>query len=169
MVYVSAMNLIWQYGWRGLARFGAKARICAVGIALAVTPLVGPDGRAAEVLPGPVTADVVKVIDGDTLDVLARVWLGQTVHIRVRIDGVDTPELRGRCAGERAQAQEARSWLVRQLAGRSVALSQVRFGKYAGRVVARVKLDDGQDLSVMLLRAGLARPYDGRKRADWCG
>ena len=163
------MNLIRQYERRRSPRLGAMNLFCAVGLALAVSLFLGPGARAAEVLPGPVAADVVKVIDGDTLDVMARVWLGQTIHVRVRLDGVDTPELRGRCAGERAQAEEARSWLERQLAGRSIALRQVRLGKYAGRVVARVELDDGQDLSVMLLRSGLARPYDGRRRADWCG
>lgn len=163
------MNLIRQYGWRRYPRSGAINLFCAVGLALAVSLSLGPSARAAEVLPGPVAADVVRVIDGDTLDVLARVWLGQTVQVRVRLDGVDAPELRGRCAGERAQAEEVRSWLVRQLAGRSIALRQVRLGKYAGRVVARVELDGGQDLSVMLLQAGLARPYDGRRRADWCG
>ncbi len=163
------MNLNCQYGWHRYGQLGAKIPLWAVGLVLAATLLWSPKVRAAEVLPGPVSANLVKVIDGDTLDVLARVWLGQTVHVRVRLDGVDTPELRGRCAGERAQAEEARSWLVRQLAGRSIALRQVRLGKFAGRVVARVELDDGQDLSVMLLRAGLARPYDGRKRADWCG
>ena len=163
------MNLVRQCGWRRYGRLGAKILFCVVGLVFSTAPFGGPSVRAAEVLPGPVAADVVKVIDGDTLDVLARVWLGQTVHVRVRLDGVDTPELRGRCAGERAQAQEARSWLVRQLAGRTISLRQVRLGKYAGRVVARVELDDGQDLSVMLLRAGLARPYDGRERADWCG
>lgn len=141
----------------------------AAGFVLSMTLFMAPQVHAAEVLPGPVAAEVVKVIDGDTLDVLARVWLGQTVHVRVRLDGIDTPELRGRCEGERVRAREARSWLVSQLAGRSVALRQVRFGKYAGRVVARVELEDGQDLSTMLLRAGLARAYDGRKRADWCG
>ncbi len=169
MVKMPAMKPIRQCGrWR-CGQVGAKFRLCAVGLMFSAALFGGPSVRAAEVLPGPVTAEVVTVVDGDTLDVLARVWLGQTVHIRVRLDGVDTPELRGRCAGERAQAQEARSWLERRLAGRSIALRQVRLGKYAGRVVARVELDDGQDLSDLLLRSGLARPYDGRKRADWCG
>lgn len=163
------MSLIRQYGRRRYGQVGAKILFYAVGLAFSAAQFGGPNVRAAEVLPGPVAADVVKVIDGDTLDVMARVWLGQTIHVRVRLDGVDTPELRGRCAGERAQAEEARSWLERQLAGRSIALRQARLGKYAGRVVARVELDDGQDLSVMLLRSGLARPYDGRRRADWCG
>ena len=103
---------------------------CAVGLALAVSLFLGPSTRAAEVLPGPVAADVVRVIDGDTLDVLARVWLGQTVQVRVRLDGVDAPELRGRCAGERAQAEEVRAWLVRQLAGHSLARRPVRRAAY---------------------------------------
>lgn len=163
------MNLSRQYGRRRYGQLGANILFCAVGLVLSAALFGGPSVRAAEVLPGPVTADVVKVIDGDTLDVSVRVWLGQTVRVRVRLDGVDTPELRGGCADERRQAQAARSWLERQLDGRSIALRQVRFAKYAGRVVARVELDDGQDLSVMLLRAGLARPYDGGKRAGWCG
>ncbi len=163
------MNLIRQYLWRLYRQFEGIMFCGAAGSVLAAAILGGAGARAAEVLPGPVIADVVKVVDGDTLDVSARVWLGQTVRIRVRLDGVDTPELRGRCEGERAQAQEARSWLERQLAGHSIALRQVRFAKYAGRVVARVELDDGQDLSAMLLSAGLARPYHGGKREDWCG
>ena len=164
------MNLIPKYLWRRYRQFEAIAFCGAAGLVLAAALFFWSAGaRAAEVLPGPVIADVVKVVDGDTLDVSARVWLGQTLRIRVRLDGVDTPELRGRCEGERAQAQEARSWLERRLAGHSIALRQVRFAKYAGRVVARVELDDGQDLSAMLLSAGLARPYDGGKRGDWCG
>ena len=53
---------------------------------------------ASEVLPGPIAADVIKVIDGDTLPVRARIWLGQEVEINVRLADVDTPELCGAAA-----------------------------------------------------------------------
>jgi len=47
-------------------------------------------------------------------------------------------------------------------------LEDVRHGKYAGRVVARVILADGQDLSKVLIIENLGVPYDGGKRFAWC-
>ena len=47
----------------------------------------------AEEFPGPVSAVVERVVDGDTLDVRADIWLGQSLNVRVRIAGVDAPEL----------------------------------------------------------------------------
>ncbi len=49
-----------------------------------------------------------------------------------------------------------------------VRLREIRYGKFAGRVLARVETLDGTDLGQGLLAAGLARPYDGRRRASWC-
>ena len=57
--------------------------------------LAGKTPIAAETLRGPIRADVIEVIDGDTLRVRARIWLGQQVEINVRLSDVDTPELRG--------------------------------------------------------------------------
>ena len=50
-----------------------------------------PQRLAEEALAGPVRAVVERVVDGDTVDVRARIWLGQSLTVRVRIDGVDTP------------------------------------------------------------------------------
>ena len=41
-------------------------------------------------------------------------------------------------------------------------------GKYAGRVVADVTLEDGRSLADILITADLARPYDGGTREGWC-
>src|SRR5882672_9907996 len=92
----------------------------------------------AEALQGPVSAVVSRVIDGDTIEVKAAIWLGQTLTIRVRIDGVDAPELEARCAEERRLALAARDFLVRRLDGASVKLTQVTYDKYGGRVRADV-------------------------------
>ena len=56
---------------------------------------------AADRLAGPVQAEVLRVLDGDTGEVEARIWLGQTLRTLVRIRGADTPELHGKCARER--------------------------------------------------------------------
>ena len=123
---------------------------------------------AADELPGPVPAEVLRVIDGDTLVVRARIWLGQDVRTRVRIAGIDAPELSGRCPGERALAVRARARVEDLLAAGEVRLFDVRHGKYGGRVIARVRLDDGRDLGVVLMAAGLARAYAGGRRTTWC-
>ena len=39
--------------------------------------------------------------------------------------------------------------------------------KYGGRVLGHVIID-GQSLSDMLIRAGLARPYHGEAKSSWC-
>lgn len=138
--------------------------LIAVTLALGLAP-----ARTAERLPGPVAARLVEVIDGDTLLVRARIWLGQDLETRVRLDGIDTPETRGRCAEEREMAARATALLRESIAGADIELFDVRFGKYAGRVVARVRTPDGRDLSDLLSRAGLARPYAGGRRGSWCG
>ena len=134
-------------------------------VLLAGAAAVLADG-AREAIAGPIAAEVVDVVDGDTLRVRARIWLGQEVTTLVRLDGVDAPELAASCDSGRRLARRAREF-VRARIGR-VALTDIQFGKYAGRVVARVALADDEDLAGALIGAGLGRPYAGGSRASWC-
>jgi endonuclease YncB( thermonuclease family) len=130
---------------------------------------VSVDGSAAEPLPGPIPAEVVRVIDGDSLAVRAAIWIGQTVETVVRLKGVDAPEVRGACSAEKALAAQATATVAALLRpGDRVLLHEVTTGKFAGRVVARVATEDGRDLATALLVAGLAEPYDGGRRDTWC-
>jgi len=141
----------------------------AAAIALATfAPPLRSGATPREVLPGPVPAELVSVVDGDTVLVSARIWLGQRVTVSVRLAGIDAPEIRGRCASERARARRARDFLIRRMATGRIALADIQYGKYAGRVVARLLDGDGADLGAALLAAGLARPYAGRRRGTWC-
>ena len=126
-----------------------------------------PQLIAAEALAGPVAAIVDRVVDGDTIEVKAAIWLGQTLIVRVRIDGVDAPELEARCPEERKLALAARDFLVRRLDGAPVKLTRVVYDKYGGRVRAGVA-DATGDIGEALLTAGLARPYHGERRETWC-
>ena len=113
--------------------------------------------------------DVVSVYDGDTIRVHAAPWPGVQIETSVRVAGVDTPEIRGRCPAERSAAIAARDFVRELLAGAGdVALLEPIHGLYAGRVVADV-LIDGESLSRLLLAAGHGRPYDGQTaRQPWC-
>lgn len=146
---------------RPARRWSARVVLAAGVVWVAATP-------AGEVLPGPIPARVVEVIDGDTVRVRARIWLGQEIEISVRFDGIDTPERRGKCAEERRLAEAAHAFVAARMDGQAVTLRNVHYGKYAGRVVARAVLPSGEDISQSLISAGLARPYDGRARGGWC-
>lgn len=161
-------------GAGGAASLGSPPRLTGAAILLWLSVIsVAPAAGAEDILTGPVPAVVEDVIDGDTLRVRARIWLGQDLSIYVRLAGVDAPEVRGACARERELAQQAQSFVASSLTpGRdelpSVRLREVRYGKYARRVVARVETEAGLDLSAALLAAGLALPYDGGRRPSWC-
>ena len=127
----------------------------------------GPTGRAGETLPGPQRALLLDVVDGDTIRARARIWLGTDVEILVRLDGIDAPELRGACPEERALAARARHRVENLAAGRELLLRDIRYGKYAGRVLARVE-SGGRDIGAALVAEGLARDYRGGPRRPWC-
>ena len=119
-------------------------------------------------LSGPVQAEVIRVVDGDTIVVRAHVWLGQSIETSVRLDGIDTPEMHSNCQAERKMAEHARDELASLIQHRRVVLYHVRDGKYAGRVLASIKTEDGIDLAHYMLDQGIARPYHGHKRQPWC-
>ncbi len=146
----------------GISSFMAIRALTAAALALAA-------GHAsAETLPGPIAAEVIRVVDGDTLALRARIWIGIDIVVNARIRGIDAPELRGRCATEKALARSARAYLASLAADGRVRLAGIENDKYAGRVLADVVTENGVDLGAAMLESGLARPYDGGARAPWC-
>lgn len=103
---------------------------------------------------------VLRVVDGDTVDV--ELDLGCTVRVRVpvRLEGIDAPE-RGTSAGTAATAY-LRALLP---AGQAVTVQTRKTEKY-GRRLAVIQLDDGDPASVneRLVRDGHATPYQGGRR-----
>ena len=123
----------------------------------------------ADTLAGPISAEVVKVIDGDTIKVRATIWLDQTVVVSVRLRGIDAPELyRPKCEAEKVLAKSAKDSVVSSTpAGSLVTLTDISRDKYGGRVVASVTTARGETLSSQLLARGEAIPIGGPK--PWCG
>lgn len=114
---------------------------------------------------GPVSARVLRIIDGDTLLVRARPWPQYEVETYVRLRGVDAPELKSPCRGERRAAEDARLVLANILpAETEVTLSRISGDKYFGRILADVVSEDGIDPASDLLNAGFVRRYGGGKR-----
>ena len=113
----------------------------------------------------PVPATVISVYDGDTITVEADRW---DEPAKIRLLGVDTPEIDGRCDWEVAAALDARDFVADLALGKAVTLANVdEDGDRYGRVLARVFVA-GEDLTALLIEAGHGRPYDGGKRGSWC-
>jgi len=131
-----------------------------------------PLSFAGDVLAGPIPAKVVHVKDGDSLQVSVHIWLDQIIETTVRLRGIDSPELHGKCPSERQQAKQAKHFLRNRLQQGPhedhVWLYEVQYGKYAGRVLATVIASNGENLSDAMLAAGLARPYQAGSRETWC-
>ena len=107
-----------------------------------------------------ITAAEVQVIDGDTFD-----HGGE----RIRIAGIDTPELNGRCGREIELAGRARQRLRQLLAAGPFELVPAgdrdvdRYGRKLRDVVR-----DGRSIGDTLVAEGLAREWRGYRR-PWCG
>ncbi|MCC7347557.1 MAG: thermonuclease family protein [Variibacter sp.] len=113
-------------------------------------------------------AELIRVVDGDTFEARVRLWPALETTTRIRLRGIDAPELRARCPAERAQAEAAAAALADLLAQGDLRVSAVSLDKYGGRVLARAATRGTPDVGAALLAAGLARPYEGRRREGWC-
>jgi len=113
---------------------------------------------------------IVKVLDGDTIDVLIDLGFDLFKKERVRIAGVDTPEKRTRDLEEKALGIDATNWLKKKLedtiAGEGDELT-IRTelvggtGKY-GRLLGWLYInEDAISLNEQLITEGYAWAYDG--------
>ena len=115
-----------------------------------------------------IVSKVISVYDGDTfrvnIDSLPPI-VGKNIAIRLK--GVDTPEIKGKCQYEKDLALEARDFVRKKLFNaKEIKLNNLQRGKYF-RVVAKVFID-GVSLEKELLDKGLAYKYQGGKKSSWC-
>ena len=139
------------------------------GPPIAPSAAMAPPAAIATSAAARYSADVVRVIDGDTFEARVRAWPGIEVVTKVRLRDIDAPELKGRCVQEGERAQAARDALAAMLAEGSVSIGRVSLDKYGGRVLADASTARTGDVASALLARGHARPYAGRQRQSWCG
>jgi len=114
------------------------------------------------------SVDVIRTIDGDTFE--ARVHLAPDLNLttRVRLRGIDAPELKASCAQEFQMAEVATGALRAMLSEGDVRIFNIGPDKYSGRVVADVVTRRTGNVSTAMLAAGHARSYSGGHRNGWC-
>jgi endonuclease YncB( thermonuclease family) len=112
--------------------------------------------------------DVIRTIDGDTFEARVHLEPGLDLNTRVRLRGIDAPELKASCPQE-LQLAEAATGALRSLLGQGdVAIFNIGPDKYTGRVVADVATRRTASLSTAMIASGHARSYNGGHRNGWC-
>ncbi|MDX9742806.1 MAG: thermonuclease family protein [Arcobacteraceae bacterium] len=112
---------------------------------------------------------VVSVYDGDTFKVNIELYpkiIG--TNILIRVNGIDTPELKGKCSKENLLGKQAK-YFTQYLLNKSkhIELKNTQRDKYF-RIVADVYVDN-KNIANELIENGLAVPYDGgTKTKNWC-
>src|SRR5215467_7069842 len=101
---------------------------------------------------------MVRAVGGDTFEASVQLWLGPAASTKVRLRGIDAPEMKARCAEERTRAEAARDALAGILAEGALTVIRVGLDKYGGRVLADAATGRTPDVSQALLDKGLARP-----------
>jgi micrococcal nuclease len=106
-------------------------------------------------------ASVARVVDGDTIDLDLDLGFSITLRQRVRLIGIDAPEVRTRDAAEKARGQAAAAHVVRwfERPGQ-VLVTTTKDDKY-GRMLADLYREGEPSLCTELLTLGLAVPYRG--------
>lgn len=102
----------------------------------------------------------VVVLDGDTFIVQGE---------RVRVEGINAPELKGKCREENVRALRARSRLIELFEAAKIDIERNGFDRYR-RTLASVSVG-GSAVGDVLMREGLARKWVQRHKGQqepWC-
>ena len=107
-------------------------------------------------------AHVLKVVDGDTIDVNLDLGFEIWHKVRVRLSGIDTPESRTRNKAEKVLGKAA-SARLKELCDEKILLESLGKGKY-GRVLGIPHTLDGKNICSILIKEGHAVEYWGGKK-----
>jgi endonuclease YncB( thermonuclease family) len=104
---------------------------------------------------------VIKVYDGDTITITSKLPYDSSplYKFSVRLNGIDCPEIKGKCETEKEVAKVARDTLSSKIMGKLIQLKNVQTEKY-GRVLAEVWFE-GVCMNTWLVKQRLAVEYDG--------
>lgn len=114
---------------------------------------------------------VVKVYDGDTITIATKfpkVSDSPVYRFSVRLNGIDSAEIKGKTFAEKEQAIIARDALAKLIMDKTVVLKNLSMEKY-GRVLADIYLGD-LHVNQWMLDNKYAVAYDGgtkHRPADW--
>lgn len=109
---------------------------------------------------------IVSVYDADTVTIILDLGFNVSIKEKIRLYGINCPELRTKNEKEKALAIEARDFVRELILGEEVEITVYKKGKY-GRYLAGIFLESGELLNELLIKKGYAREYFGVGKAKW--
>jgi len=110
-------------------------------------------------------ARVISIYDADTMTLEIDLGFHIKITEKVRLMGIDTPELRTKNKKEKKLGYEARDYLRELILNKEVIINTEKKGKF-GRYLVDVYYDD-ININNELIRKGYAKSYDGGKKKKW--
>lgn len=114
-------------------------------------------------------AEVISVYDGDTVTLMIDQGMKHFARVKVRLVGINTPEIRTTDLEEKERGYAAKNFLKDLIEGKTVIVHTVKKGKF-GRWLGVLWLYEedmtelGQSLNDLMIQEGHAVAYDGGKR-----
>ena len=107
--------------------------------------------------------------DGDTCYAILENVPEKLKFVRIRIRGIDTPEIKGKCDNEKALAIEAKNFINKLISeSHSIKLRNLEWGKYGGRIVADLYVDNTDYLVYLKGKPFYILYSGGKKTKNWC-
>jgi len=101
----------------------------------------------------------VKVYDGDTVTVAFNPFNDEKYYLfSVRLNGIDTPELRTKSLEEKNKAIVSRDMLRSLILDKIITIDCKNFDKY-GRIIADIYDVNGNNINKWMLENNFAQPY----------
>ena len=107
-------------------------------------------------------AKLDRVVDGDTIDANINLGFDITIHKRIRLTGIDTPESRTRDLEEKKRGLAAKNRLIELLGSGKFILESREVGKF-GRVLGTLHVGQ-MNINDQLVEEGHAVEYYGGKK-----
>ena len=112
-------------------------------------------------------ATIFKIYDGDTMRIALDDFNGKPTSFKVRVRGIDTPEIRTKSVKEKELALKAKEEVVSHFNLKKCKITCGDWDKY-GRLLVDIENKDGLDLATHLIENKLACKYEGKtKITNW--
>ena len=114
-------------------------------------------------------AEVLSVYDGYTITLMIDQGMKHFARVKIRMIGINTPEIRTKDLEEKKRGYEAKEYLKSRVECKTVLVHTLKKGKFGRWLGIIWDYDEnaeelGESLNDEMIRVGHAKAYDGGKR-----
>jgi len=104
-------------------------------------------------------AEVLRVVDGDTVDLLVDIGFNVKIKERFRLYGINAPETRTKDLDEKKRGLDAKEWLIARINHQPITIKTIKdkkgkFGRYLAEIYS-----NGENLNKQMVTLGFAVEY----------